>query len=186
MKQLFKNPQFDSYKQLKEFVLSPYCKWTHIAESIPPDGDDAPNEDSKYKNTDFYAHSFLARPRDDVKRYPTVEDSEFIDLVSTALCDIMLYNGFCIRSFYRICANATHPFEKIYSTVPHQDHSYEHGNVILYLTDAGGKTFVETENNSDSYEYHDPKEDDVFLFSGKHYNETPKDKRRVIIVATFM
>ena len=185
MKKVLENPQFDSYKQLKEFVLSTYCKWTHMEESIPPsDEENTPREDPKYKNTDVYTHSFLARPRTDVVRYPYVEDSEYIDLVSTALCDIMFYNGFCIRTFYRICANATHPFNKIYSTVPHQDHQYEHGNIILYLTDAGGKTFVE--NGNDSYEFHDPKEDDVFVFSGKHYNETPKDKRRVIIVATFM
>ena len=184
MKYVFKNPQYDSYKQLKEFVLSPYCKWTHIEESIPPNCEDTPGKDSEYKNTDFYAHSFLARPREDAVRYPYVEDSEMIDLVSTALCDIMSYNGFCVRTFYRICANATHPFKKVYSTVPHQDHQYDHANAILYLTDAGGKTFVE--NGNDSYEYHDPKEDDVFVFSGKHYNETPTDKRRVIIVATFM
>ena len=36
MKKVLENPQFDSYKQLKEFVLSTYCKWTHMEESIPP------------------------------------------------------------------------------------------------------------------------------------------------------
>tara|TARA_B100000482_G_scaffold185660_1_gene162543 strand:+ start:883 stop:1437 length:555 start_codon:yes stop_codon:yes gene_type:complete len=184
MKQHFKNPKFDTYKELKKFVLSPSCKWTYTEETIPPSDDPNDPIDTNYKNTSLYSHSFLDRPRSDVVRYPAVGDSEYIDLVSTAICDIMLYNGFCVRSFYRICANATHPYDKVYSTVPHVDHAYDHGNIILYLTDAGGKTFIEQEPNH--YEYHDPKEDDVLLFSGKHYNETPSDKRRVVIVATFM
>ena len=182
MKQHFKNPKFDTYKELKKFVLSPSCKWIYTEETIPPSDDGS--IDINYKNTSLYSHSFLDRPRSDVVRYPAVGDSEYIDLVTSAICDIMEYNGFCIRSFYRICANATHPYDKVYSTIPHVDHAYEHGNIILYLTDAGGKTFIE--QRPDHYEYHDPKEDDVLLFSGKHYNETPLDKRRVVIVATFM
>ena len=39
MKNQFKNPNFDSYKQLKEFVLSPCCKWTYTEETIPPSDD---------------------------------------------------------------------------------------------------------------------------------------------------
>ena len=188
MKQVFNNPLPDSYNELKRFVLSPYCKWTYVPENIPPSDNPIDEYDpNKYKHIGFYSHSFLDRPRGDHRRYPIIDDKEFIDLASAALCDIMTYNGFCPRSFYRICANATHPHEDgVVPTIPHVDHQFDHGNMLLYLTDAGGKTFVETENGSDSYEYHDPKEDDVLLFAGKHYNETPATKRRVIIVATFM
>tara|TARA_X000000368_G_scaffold211343_1_gene167029 strand:+ start:865 stop:1410 length:546 start_codon:yes stop_codon:yes gene_type:complete len=181
MKKPLENPNLDSYKHLKQFVSSPFCKWTYTGETIPN-----ADEDGKYKNTCLYSHSFLDKPRTDSVRYPAVGDSEYIDLVTSAICDIMEYNGFCIRTFYRICANATHPYEKVYPTIPHMDHAYDHGNIILYLTDAGGKTFIEQEPGSSNYEYHDPKEDDVLLFSGNHYNETPLDKRRVVIVATFM
>ena len=187
MKQVFTNQLPDSYKELKDYVLSPYCKWTYISENIPPSDYPEGEYDDTYKHIGFYSHSFLDRPRGDHIRYPSVGDKDFIDLASTALCDIMSYNGFAPRSFYRICANSTHPHEEgVVPTIPHVDHQFDHGNMLLYLTDAGGKTFVETENNSDSYEYHDPKEDDVLLFAGRHYNKTPATKRRVIIVATFM
>ena len=187
MKQQFENPFLDSYKELKRFVLSPHCKWTYVSENIPPSHLPEGDIDDTYKHIGFYSHSFLDRPRGDYVRYPNVGDAEFIDLASAALCDIMSHNGMHTRSFYRICANSTHPHELgVVPTIPHVDHQFDHGNVLLYLTDAGGKTFVETEQDSDSYEFHDPKEDDVLLFAGKHYNETPSTKRRVIIVATFM
>ena len=49
----------------------------------------------------------------------------------------------------------------------------------MYFTDAGGSTFVEGEE-------HNPKEDDIILFTGEHYMETPADNRRVILVATMV
>ena len=56
-------------------------------------------------------------------------------------------------------------------------HHFPHKNILLYLTDTGGKTFVEEE-------YHDPKEDDVIIFSGNHWAELPKTGRRIVIVNT--
>ena len=58
-------------------------------------------------------------------------------------------------------------------------------NLIVYLTNAGGKTFVKNEDTS-KYEEHDPVEDDIILFTGEHYMQTPRDKRRVILVATMI
>ena len=57
------------------------------------------------------------------------------------------------------------------------DHTYPHQNIIMYHTDSGGRTFVEDGE-------HDPKEDDVILFSGRHHMELPKEKRRVVSVGT--
>ena len=61
---------------------------------------------------------------------------------------------------------------------PHVAHTFPHKNLIVYLNDAGGKTFV-------GDEVHDPKEDDVVIFSGIHNNERPKNTRRVVLVATY-
>ena len=62
---------------------------------------------------------------------------------------------------------------------------YPHGNIIVYLTNAGGKTFVSNGDNS-PYEEHDPVEDDIILFSGKHFMQNPSDNRRIILVATIL
>ena len=35
-------------------------------------------------------------------------------------------------------------------------------------------------------EVHIPQEDDIILFTGEHYMQTPRDKRRVILVATMI
>ena len=55
----------------------------------------------------------------------------------------------------------------------------------MYLTNAGGKTFVKNEDTS-KYEEYDPVEDDIILFSGKHFMQNPIDNRRVILVATIL
>ena len=53
-------------------------------------------------------------------------------------------------------------------------------NLLIYLTNAGGKTVV-------GDEYHDPREDDVITFGGdEHYHYTPEKERRIVIVATFI
>ena len=62
-------------------------------------------------------------------------------------------------------------------TNPHTDHSFKHVNLLIYLTDNGGKTFVEGEE-------HEPSEDDVILFTGEHFFELPKKGRRIVIIAT--
>ena len=51
--------------------------------------------------------------------------------------------------------------------------------MLVYLTDAGGRTIVENE-------YFDPREDNVIVFCGKHYYYLPTEKRRIVFVATFI
>ena len=60
----------------------------------------------------------------------------------------------------------------------HEDHTFPHKNVLVYLTDAGGETYV-----GDDVFY--PEEDSVLLFQGPHCHAMPKDKRRVVLVATY-
>ena len=57
--------------------------------------------------------------------------------------------------------------------------NFPHFNLIVYLTDTGGETFVEDE-------IHIPKIHDVILFRGKHYMKRPTRDRRIILVATIL
>ena len=56
-------------------------------------------------------------------------------------------------------------------------------NFLMYFTDAGGETFVQ--DGQYSFESYDPQEDDCVIFDGTHYHETPKEKRRVVLVVTY-
>jgi hypothetical protein len=51
----------------------------------------------------------------------------------------------------------------------------------VYFTDAGGETILVDED-----ERFYPKEDDIVTFEGLHCMNPPKDKRRVILVATYI
>ena len=78
--------------------------------------------------------------------------------------------------FLRSCANCTHPDQNEQLSAPHVDHEFPHWNLLIYL-EGNGRTFVEGEE-------HNPKEDDIILFKGKHYMERPKTGRRVVLVST--
>ena len=80
--------------------------------------------------------------------------------------------------FLRSNANATHPDAGHQYSDPHIDHPHTpHSNLIVYLTDTDGETIVENKK-------HSPKEDDVILFTGKHYMKRPSKGRRVILIST--
>ena len=51
--------------------------------------------------------------------------------------------------------------------------------MLIYLTDAGGSTFVEGEEFA-------PEEDDVIIFEGMHWHKLPKEERRVVLVMTYI
>ena len=72
-----------------------------------------------------------------------------------------------------------HPRNGIQLSEPHLDHNFPHYNLLVYLTNSGGETFVENEVYS-------PKEDDVIIFTGKHYMKRPSDDRRVVLIATIL
>ena len=156
------NPLTDEYYQLKELVLGKEFPWFY--ETNPNE-----LEEGYY----FYSHVFLERP--DRCLYPSVR-SQHIDLFHTVIQQIFEYNNLPIDIIYRMNANSIPAQDGCIA--PHVDHEFPHKNLILYLTDAGGKTFV-------GDEVHDPKEDDVVIFSGIHNNERPKNTRRVVLVATY-
>ena len=97
----------------------------------------------------------------------------------------MDFNKIDFASYLRISLNCVHAEDEVYNSLPHIDHQYPHGNVIMYFTDSGGKTFCESKS-AGVYDYHDPSEDDIILFSGKHYMQSPIKGRRVILVTTIL
>ena len=91
-------------------------------------------------------------------------------------------NNMEISCLYRANANLLPPpssFLKSKRTMEHVDHNFPHKNLLIYLTNAGGRTIV-------GNEAHDPKEDDIVMFPGfMHCVETSHTKNRVVLVATF-
>lgn len=177
---VLENPKTDLYLQVKSKLLSTDFPWFWNYNSINKEDYEKGGAilDSGYNNP-YYSHTFLERPEITSSRvcFPVSEASE---RVSECIAEILDHNKIQVNVFLRICANSVHPTKKVVDTVSHVDHNFEHNNVIIYLTDAGGATIVENQT-------HDPKEDDVITFGGKfHHFQTPKKERRVVLVATFI
>ena len=106
-----------------------------------------------------------------------------MDDVNKMYCEIFNDNMDVMKSFNMMCrcaVNAVQQYEKEDTiTLPHTDHDFPHKNMLIYLTDAGGSTFVEGEEFA-------PEEDDVIIFQGEHWHELPKQKRRVVLVMTYI
>ena len=175
--QELKNPKTDAYLKLKGFILSNEFSWYWNGTSthLPEDGD-------KYFNVPFLSHIFVKRPEETFRKIPE-QPSPISFHVAEVLLEILAHNNIDVNFFLRMNANCVLPFKKVISSVPHVDHYYPHKNLLVYLTDAGGKIFA----GNDVY---DPKEDSVIIFDGvKHYMQTPEQTslhvRRVCLIATF-
>ena len=131
------------------------------------------------QNVPFYTRTFIRRP--EIRKYPSVDQSDpsEVDNVVKVVSEIFEHNNIPLHSLLRLSVNAVHPEKEVISSYPHYDHDFPHQNLIIYLTDAGGSTFVDGEE-------HNPKEDDVIHFTGQHYHKTPAENRRVILVATMV
>lgn len=171
--QILSNPITSTYLNFKKDLLSANFPW-FWGENTTPNTD---FDKSKYSNVSCYSHTFLCRPEEN-KKYPTA-NSNYLDTISIVFKEILDFNNINLNTFMRINANCTHPYPNILSSVPHLDHTFTHKNIIIYFTNSGGDTFV-NENR------HSPKEDDVLLFEGIHYYQTPLKNRRIISVATFI
>tara|TARA_R100001443_G_scaffold60061_1_gene70424 strand:- start:42 stop:581 length:540 start_codon:yes stop_codon:yes gene_type:complete len=166
-----KTPQ---YEKLKDLVLSPIFPWFNA----PSHGE---NPESSFR---YFSHIFLSRPNQGSPLY-SESKSQYTPLVNDVLTEIFFMNNMemNISCLYRANANLLPPvpssFLKSKRTMEHVDHDFPHNNLLIYLTDAGGKTIVGNES-------HDPKEDDIIMFPGlMHCIETSHTKDRVVLVVTF-
>ena len=174
MLKLLSNPESPHYLGFKNWVLSGEFVWyyneyggVHSVKGID-------------SNVPFYTRTFIRRP--ETRAFPSIDsgmDSNQVDNVVKVITEIFEYNNLSFNSLLRLSVNAVHPKNEIITSTPHVDHNFPHQNFIIYLTDAGGSTFIEGEE-------HDPRENDVIYFTGEHYHKTPAKKRRVILVATMI
>ena len=188
------NPKTSNYHNIKKFILSPVFPWTYCAESTPNTNNQLDGykwssrrhlkEDVKIHNTRMYTHTFLLRSGPDIL-YATPESSYIKDILPI-YHDIFNANYEVMKDFGMMCrcnVNAVEPpYDHQYIdsiTQPHLDHEFPHKNMLIYLTDAGGSTFVEGEEFA-------PEEDDVIVFEGMHWHKLPKEERRVVLVMTYI
>tara|TARA_B100001094_G_C17729819_1_gene576037 strand:+ start:43 stop:555 length:513 start_codon:yes stop_codon:yes gene_type:complete len=168
MIQVLENPLTDNYKKFKDLSLSGEIFWNYLKGSTF-------SKFAGHIDMPFYSHMLLGRP--EVFGY-SKKTSPHFELAKDVILEILDHNNLDkIKFLLRACLNCVHPTFEIKKSQPHEDHTFPHKNFIAYFTDSGGKTFVENE-------HHDPKEDDVLLFDGIHYMETPKDDRRIVLIAT--
>ena len=155
------NQKTDNYRDLKNIILSQNFPWFY-ADSLT--------------GMDYFSHIFLERPESGEVPYQQVV-SEHLNRVSFVVDEILKHNNIEYKFFIRSNANCVTPDNDVQLSEPHVDHDFPHINVLIYLTNSGGKTYCEDE-------FHDPKEDDVILMTGEHWGERPKVGRRIILVNT--
>ena len=171
MIKVLENPKTCNYFDFKNTILSFRFPFFYEKESTR-------FEVSGHSNISYYVHEIIKRPERNNLLIPEVV-SPFIADATLLAQEILNHNNIKYSTFLRMCVNAVHPFSEVLTTVPHTDHDYDHKNLIVYLTSAGGKTIV----GGESY---DPVEDGAIIFDGEHYHETPKSERRVVLVATYI
>ena len=176
MIKVLKNPKTDKFYKLKDHILSERFPWYYMYHTSHRS---VIKDLNGYIAMEGYGHCMLGRPdnKDGVNKFTTMESKlcgECIDVLTEIIDNNNLFDNYF---FLRVSANCMHSNQGIQLSHPHVDHDFPHYNLIVYLTNTGGETFVENES-------HDPKEDDVILFSGEHYLKRPIKDRRVILVAT--
>ena len=172
MLKILKNPTTNLYHRFRNLVLSGDFAW-HYGMSTDTIEENPPG----HMHMEFYGHTFVTRP--EATSYSEAT-SPFTCESINVLKEIVDYNNlFKSYIFTRAAANCTMPNEGAQLSHPHVDHNFPHFNLVVYLTDTGGETFVEDE-------VHDPKIHDVVLFRGKHFMKRPTRDRRIILVATIL
>ena len=187
MIEVLKNPLTPNYHKLKEIILSDNFNWENIISTL-----DVVSNTERHIHMPVDIHTFIPRPEttqeDNItgslsKKVGDAEresKSEYVDLCVTVMNEILDYsNLFGTYIFHRAAANRTYADEGIQLSEPHIDHNFPHNNLLVYLTNSGGETFVEGEKFN-------PKEDDVIVFEGRHYMKRPIKDKRIVLVATFM
>ena len=171
------NPQTQNYIELKKIILGSSFPWTQ--EPIFDNTDNNFKVNTNYSQGTFFSHPFLLRPYFQ-ERFPKPV-SKFLPLVNIVLNEIFEYNKINPDFILRINANLVNPQKGKQTLQPHNDHYFPHKNMLIYLTDAGGKTFYDDV-------FHDPEEDDIIIFDGfpkTHYCQLPEEKNRIVIVTTY-
>lgn len=172
MFKVLQNPTTNLYHNFRNLVLSGDFAW-YYGISTDTSEVNAPG----HIHVEYYGHDFVCRPEALSYSEPV---SPFVNQNIQVLREIIDHNNlFESYIFTRTAANCTFPNEGAQLSHPHVDHNFPHFNLIVYLTDTGGETFIEDK-------VYNPKIHDVILFRGKHYMKRPTRDRRIILVATIL
>ena len=134
MIKILHNPKTADYLDFKRWVNSTSFEWKFNPTSTPD-----MNDLSKV-DLPFYCHSFIKRPEQ--YGYPVIDNPQETHGVVEMLSQILKQNQIPFNSFIRIAVNAVHPQKDVTASIPHVDHTFAHGNLIMYLNNAGGSTFL--------------------------------------------
>ena len=170
MIKILKNPLTSNYINLKKHILSKDFPWRYKTSTDP----NLTNHKG-HDNIEYYGYTFLSRPETFGYTEPR---SDILNSNLTVLREILYDNQFFENYFFlRSAVNCVHPKEGIQLSQPHVDHNFPHYNLLVYLTNTDGETFVEDET-------HLPKEDDIIIFTGNHYMKRPSKGRRIELIST--
>tara|TARA_R100000687_G_C6445253_1_gene162503 strand:+ start:1040 stop:1684 length:645 start_codon:yes stop_codon:yes gene_type:complete len=208
---VLKNPKTDTYLQFKKLILSDDFPWFYTPQTLVPSpaervrlkegkGSTERKWDTELKEIllkdkvqpfnhvdhPWFSHTFLQRPIPE-RKYPKAH-SPYLEMVKKTIDEILQYNNIPVNCYYRINVNLDPPIKGHKKNIPHFDHTWDHNVLIMYLTDAGGET-VGLDNNLKKEFSFDPAEDSIMLFKGSnqlHCNYLPEEKRRVIVIMSFI
>tara|TARA_B100000965_G_scaffold290747_1_gene248553 strand:- start:98 stop:664 length:567 start_codon:yes stop_codon:yes gene_type:complete len=182
-----KNPNTPLYNDLKKIILGNNFAWNYMKSNTWFDINAShkliydPENDNTFQKSSMHHHSFLLRS--DLNNLYAKVNSPYMEDVNRMYCEIFNANRDVMKSFNMMCrcaANETQPYNgPDGKTRAHVDHDFPHKNMLIYLTNAGGNTFVEDEEFA-------PEEDDVIIFEGLHWHQLPKHKRRIVLVMTYI
>lgn len=189
---ILKNPKSEKYLALKQSILSDETPWRYVDQTIDPrllegENTECSNfvDDDEYTDFSFLAYGVLRGPSiSDHIYFPCITSERIVDYVQI-IEEIFQANDINVNSIMRINVNCTTFLSEKYS-LPHVDHQFPHGNLLIYLTD-----FTEGEikvyKNSE-WNVYKPHEDDIIMFSGLHCHRPPQKigERRICIVVTFI
>ena len=157
-----KNPRTETYNEFKHIIRRLDFNWNYY-----------PRTDES-STPAMLSHAFIKRPNE--LRYPTVH-CDGANFVHDVVQEILNHNDIRLDCIYRLNLNMVFPEEGNRRTPEHVDHLFPHDNIIIYFSNEG-KTIVGNDE-------HDPKEDDVIMFTGlPHCQELPKNDMRLVLVAT--
>ena len=164
----------DSQKDMLENVLGQNFPFYYTPSAL--DGDDI----------GYMSHTILRRPELRLEGDDGI-NSKHYDFFKEILISFCQKNKISLNKALRICVNLTLPSLKKSSGV-HVDHDFEHKQLILYLTDnEEACTHVLEDDKETVIKSIKPEKYKAVCFSNKfHYVDLPKQKRRVVVVFTFI
>ena len=167
----------DQKDHIDNVVLGDNFPWFFQKVSVQPNKHSIPKNDKS-----FLCHLVLKRPEERFKNeYFNSSESKFCVDVLNTFCK---KNNITYKKILRIAYNLT--FNNGFSKSDlHEDHTYTHKQLIVYLNDCEKKLYTVIKNKNKEIKIEPKKFKGVCFESKPHYMFFPKKKERVILIITF-